>query len=960
MLHTLITRKADEWLSRSDCPVRQMIEYIRTRGELREAQIAAIGAYLFLKIEGKNKPLWQLFCEGFFLNGEDLTKLNINQEARQIFEHNKAARALFEFSRAKINGNSSKPLLPDFEEYLRDHAGGVDCDQVIKAIFYGVDYPDYLFSLPMGAGKTFLMAAFIYLDLYFALNEPENRTFAHNFIILAPSGLKSSIIPSLRTIESFDPSWILPEPAAGEIKRLIKFEILDQPKSAKKSNKARNPNAQKISQHQPFADLMGLVLVTNAEKVILDRLEIDTTGHLFEQTDDEKDKAANELRNLIGKIPNLQILIDEVHHAATDDIKLRQVVNGWNSNGTINSVLGFSGTPYLSSVEKVEVNDVVNLKFSLITNTVYYYPLTRAIQAFLKKPSVWPMPKLNPLEIVRRGVKEFQEKYQDTIYGDGTCAKLAIYCGSIERLEEEIFPFLTGEMKISPDNILKYHRGNATYKLPKENELEFASLDTSFSKKRIILLVQIGKEGWDCRSLTGVILSQKGDCPSNMVLQTSCRCLRQVVRGEYETAGVWLNEDNAKILDKQLREEQHTSIEEINRLGGAVAEAMVERFVRLDYLKLPPVDFYQLKVEYNTLVIENKREPREKIGAIEPQSFRRNAQIIERGLSADDIRSRRFLESEHGECADFRRWLFDISKGGFGAISLEDLEIVEGELQPIFDEITYTEDGARYFNDLYDAEQVAALVRLAFHQKRALQTKSEIIPESARMLIVEKLSPVAKDRKLYPNETDTETILNIDRSGKTVEDYAAVQRDAFRQMQETLKAQGFNMPPAMEMNLSAAVANKDRTFHFLPYDFTQSNFEKKFLEEALTLEELRQRNLELYYNGEKDITDFRILCYSEGKSGWGYVGKYTPDFLLLERKDGKIHRALIIETKGKGFAEQKEFLARKKFVETEFLKMNNEKFGYRRFHYLYLSDADEMSTNLGELNKAILSFFADK
>ncbi len=37
------------------------------------------------------------------------------------------------------------------------------------------------------------MAAFIYLELYFACNEPENPAFAHNFIIFAPSGLKSSV-----------------------------------------------------------------------------------------------------------------------------------------------------------------------------------------------------------------------------------------------------------------------------------------------------------------------------------------------------------------------------------------------------------------------------------------------------------------------------------------------------------------------------------------------------------------------------------------------------------------------------------------------------------------------------------------------------------------------------------------------------------------------------------------------
>ena len=32
--------------------------------------------------------------------------------------------------------------------------------KVLKDIFYQVTYSDYLFSLPMGAGKTYLMAAF--------------------------------------------------------------------------------------------------------------------------------------------------------------------------------------------------------------------------------------------------------------------------------------------------------------------------------------------------------------------------------------------------------------------------------------------------------------------------------------------------------------------------------------------------------------------------------------------------------------------------------------------------------------------------------------------------------------------------------------------------------------------------------------------------------------------------------
>ena len=658
---------------------------------------------------------------------------------------------------------------------------------------------------------------------------------------------------------------------------------------------------------------------------------------------------------MIGKIPNLQIHIDEVHHAATDEIKLRQVVNKWNASGTVNSVLGFSGTPYLSSGDDVMVSDDVRLRFSQIANTVYYYPLTRAIERFLKKPTVKPISELNSLQIARRGVEEFYQNYKDTVYGNGTCAKLAIYCGNIERLEEQIEPLLVGDMKIPKEEILKHHRGNSAYKIPKESQTEFASLDTPLSKKRIILLVQIGKEGWDCRSLTGVILSQKGDCPTNMVLQTSCRCLREVDKGAFETALVWLNAENAKTLDKQLQEEQHTSIEEINKLGKMKADETVERFARLDYLKLPPVEFFQLEVHYNTLVIDTKLDPKKSIAEIEPQKFHSHAAIAERDLNPGDVRSREFLKTERGERADFRRWAFDMSKDSFGSISLDQLLELEGVLKPIFKEVTFKDEGEQRFNELYDQAQVASCVRLAFHLKRELQTTSEIIPQSAQMLIVDKLAPVARNRKLYPNENETKQILDIDRSGRTIEEAEATLREAYRQAEAVLQSQGLSLQPSVASEVSQAVRNKDRSFHFLPYDFTQSGFELEFLKQALTLEELRRRNLELYYNGERSLTNFKIQCHAKANGFWARVGEYTPDFLLLERQKRKIYRVLIIETKGSGFADQKGFVARRHFMQTEFIRMNNEKFGYRRFDYLYLADDDKHY--LKKLDDAIQQFF---
>lgn len=971
MLNNLIFRKAQEWIISDTCTVKLLFEHINRNGNLREAQIQALFVYLFLKIEGGNKPLSTLFSENFFGNDENLLHLNINQNARNVLESNPTAKALFDLSRTPIrnNGNGREAGIarfPELEQYIIKNPDNIDYEAVSKSLFYGVEYPDYLFSLPMGAGKTFLMASFIYLDLYFALNEPDNPMFAHNFLILAPSGLKSSIIPSLKTIERFNPIWILPEPAASNIKRMIKFEILDQPKSAKKSNKARNPNAQKISAYQPFDTLMGLVMVVNAEKVILDRLKLSDQFELIEKTEDDKDRLANELRNIISKIPNLQIHIDEVHHAATDDIKLRQVVNKWSVNGSINSVLGFSGTPYLGTGETIKISDEIQLKFTQITNTVFYYPLTTAVKKFLKKPRVEQTFGLTSIQIIERGVKDFLNTFGETVYSNGSIAKLAVYCGNIERLEEEIYPYLIGTMKIKPEEILKYHKGNKKYKTTKEAETDFNSLDTPLSKKKIILLVQIGKEGWDCRSLTGVILSQKGDCPTNMVLQTSCRCLRQVDKNTNETAVIWLNEENAKSLDKQLKEEQHTSIQELSSLGKNNDPVMIHRFSRMDYLKLPKIDFYQLNVEYETVVTDQEAQPEKTISQINSKNHFDTAVIVERGLSKDDLTKKDLLDKIEGDRADFDQWIFDIARGSLGSLSSNSLYQYEKSLSIIFTAVTYEKADYRVFNNLFRHDEIKSRIRLAFHKHRELNVRSEIIPRSASLLVIDKLAPVEDHDKLYPSASDTKDILQADKTGK---DILVLQKDveeAQRKMKEFIASQPdpdlFTMAGldlGSTKTFSKAVLSKDKTFHYLPYNFIQSRFELDFLKEVINLAPFMDNGLEIYYNGEKHITEFCIVCYEKKNDRWRRVGKYTPDFLVINRKDSGIHKILIVETKGSGFADQLGFKARRNFMESEFLKINNEKFGYNRFDYLYLPDSTTMNDNLPSFKSKIGTFFKE-
>lgn len=966
MLEHFIKTKTQAWLSSDDCSVKDVVSYIRQRGKLRDTQIEALETYLFLKIEGRNKPLWQLFSEGFFSAGLDLSQLNINEVSRNFLAGRQDVLALYEFASQKENGKSR---LPELEKLITDKPESLDYPAITKSIFYGVNYADYLLSLPMGAGKTYLMAAFMYLDLYFARAEPDNKAFAHNFLVLVPSGLKSSIVPSLRTIENFDPSWVLAEPAAGKLKQNLKFDVLDEAKSAKKSNKARNPNAQKVN--GCFPNPFGQVFVVNAEKVILDRLELSAEQRILESDDDEKDRYANELRNLIGKIPNLSVMIDEVHHAATDDIKLRQVVNRWHAGGNITTVLGFSGTPYLAKPDEVKVGEHITFKFSQITNTVYYYPLTTAIERFLKKPTVKIGQNLNRAEIIRRGVADFQERYGDKVYANGTLPKLAIYCSSIEVLEEEVFPFLTSELGISPDEVLKYHKGNKSYALPKENEVEFRSLDLPMSRKRYVLLVQIGKEGWSCRSLTGVVLSQTGDSPRNMVLQTSSRCLRQVdPQDDSETALIWLNDGNARLLNDQLKKEQKTTIDELNSLSKSSGTADTPRHARTAHLKLPPVDFYQLSVRYETVTQDEDASTEAKLQGIQLERYK-TAALVRESTFTDLSAGETEIVRQTGQLPlTYSQWLFELSKESFGSVTRGDLRPYNDLLKAIFEGFTFEngvgQDGAaRYVNELYDVYRLGRDIRLAFHTGRRLTTQAEVVPQHASLLIVDKLKPVAPHPKLYPSPEESARIVELDASGAPAERSAEELRTSYETLKETMTAQGFGamvMPFEMfraQFEVSGPAKLKERSFHYLPYDFKQSAFELTILKEALCLRDISDRNLEVYFNGERGLTEFVISCFKNEGGFWKNIGKYTTDFLILERREDTIHKALILETKGSGYSNDPAFVGKKHYVETDFLAQNNTAFGYDRFDFLYLEDSDDLPTNLNKLSEKVRTFFND-
>ena len=947
MFYKIIEKKRNEWLNSPSCVVSELISYIERQHKMRDAQIKSIKTYLYLKIECQNKPLWELVASGKF-NSINVDDLEVNKATRTILNSNPAALALWEY--ASMPNEVGEINSPKIIAAIKRDPESIDYETVIKELFANVDYPDYLFSIPMGAGKTYLMAALIYLNLYFAITEPDNPIFAHNFILFVPSGLKSSIVPSLRDIQNFNPLWILPDPVASQLKNLIKYEWLQESSSASKSNIVKNPNARKISMHTANPNLMGLVAVTNAEKVILDRVDskfnldeslLKTLGEA-DRKEFEAIKQANELREQIGQIPGLCILIDEVHHAS-DDQKLRQVVNKWMLQSNFNSVLGFSGTPNMDPASKTQITSDLSIKCTQYANVVTYYPLIKGIGNFLKIPTVRHA-NLEPSEIISRGLREFFERYKDTAYSNGSCAKVAIYAPSIAILEEEVYPEVCNiceELGFNiAETVLKYHKGNNQYKADEDAQFEFSTLDSPLSKKRIILLVGIGREGWNCKSLTGVILSQRNSCPQNMVLQISCRCLREIDCAHQETSLIWLNKFNADKLNQQLQEQQYITIKEF---GGKQPEGVVSinRYSRMEKLKLPNLDFYQIKINYDTVETEKVSDIKEYLRNYQPPSLDA-AVIYTQSLTDGDIASESAVNYDVCDAISFRSWLDLIVKESFGLLPLNLLLEYEMTLHELFEKITISDDSTLIYNSRIDQRRVRADIRNCFATIRRFNTTEELVPESATLLKVGVLpdtKEVSRGEIYIPDQAKVNEIINSDdKPAETISD------EVRKYLIE------HNIPlPETEKSVN------DRTYHYLPYHL-DSQLEKDYFDSIIGhLKSKEMSGVEFYFNGDDTLTDFRIRCYTKRGRAWKLDGYYYPDFIMLTRNpDNTINKVIIIETKGEGFAGK--FVPRKQFMEESFIKLNNDKIGYNRFEFLYIKDTVGEPIRLQKTIRAIENF----
>jgi len=594
---------------------------------------------------------------------------------------------------------------------------------------------------------------------------------------------------------------------------------------------------------------------------------------------------------------------------------------------------------------KIKITDELSVKCTQYANVVTFYPLIKGIGNFLKIPVVRHS-NLDSTEIISRGLREFFSRYADTVYSNGASAKVAVYAPSIAVLEEEIYPVayaVCAELGINPtETILKYHKGNSSYKVDEDAQFEFSTLDSPLSKKRIILLVGIGREGWNCKSLTGVILSQRNACPQNMVLQISCRCLREVDNAHRETALIWLNKFNAEKLNQQLQEQQYTTIAEF---GGKRPDDLItiHRYSRMERLKLPPIDYYQIKINYNTVETAQVANIGEYLRTYQLPHVDSTV-IYTQGFGQSNTASESAVRYGMTEIANFRLWLDLIVKESLGLLSIDTLTRYEAELKLLFEKITIRNGNNLVYNSDIDQSKVRSDIRNSFALRRSFNTKEELIPEEASLLKVNALKSPIEDNKSAIYSPSQEKVAEIvSQDSKPVETIS-------EEIRKYLIEHGLPLPD-VEKSVN------DRTYQYLPYHL-DSKLEEDYLYSVIN--HIKSvPGVEFYFNGDDTLTDFRIRCYTKRGRAWKLDGYYYPDFIMLTRNsDNTINKIVIVETKGEGFAGK--FIPRRQFMDDVFIKLNNDKFGRERFQFLYIEDTLDGPARLQETVNKINSFLLSR
>lgn len=514
---------------------------LRTDAYLRRPQFEALEMYVFLKEFGENRHVHQLFSEWAKNEG--------------IFEG-------FQTTGTDKKGQGTLLGFLDLEGEEQYDALFAKMSERARS------YPNYIFALTMGLGKTILMATCIFYEFLLANKFGKDDKYCRNALVFAPD---KTVLQSLKEIQTFDLALVVPPEYANFLRTNLKFHFLDDTASTIGAQDGSSFN----------------IIISNTQKIILKRTKAEPTatdklfaekkgmlsevyGELYDMLGEEApetdaDLAVNARFQRIARLPRLGIYVDEAHHSmgASLEKDLGQAKQTSALRTTIDelakalehrksSVVGcynFTGTPYV--------------KDRIMPEVVYAYGLKAAIDnKYLKQPDFFTYTgNIKSDDFVREVITDFWNELGESRH-EGMLPKLALFASTIEELEKDLQPAIEevlADLGVPTDKIL---RNVGDPRLTTNEDIrEFNRLDTEDSGKQFILLVGKGGEGWNCRSLFGVALYRK---PKSriFVLQSTMRCLRAIGPNQ-ETGRIYLSAENQAILDDELQQNFRVTTNEL-------------------------------------------------------------------------------------------------------------------------------------------------------------------------------------------------------------------------------------------------------------------------------------------------------------------------------------------------------------------------------------------------------------
>lgn len=525
---------------------------------LRRAQFQSLETYWYLRVVLGTPTVPELYSRLFPSIRDRLVAMGISND---VF-----AQVDFDFDVL------SERILGD-REFVRSHR----LESLRETM--ALDYPSYILALAMGAGKTILMGAIAATEFAMA-QEYSDGPFVRNALVFAPG---KTIIESLRELADIPYDRVLPPRFHGPFAATLSLTFT-------RDGEKELPVVWGSSWN---------LIVTNTEKIRIQK----NTGrgrsrdqlHLALHDNIDPDAEIANLRlQAIASLPNLAVFSDEAHHTYGQKLlgswkknsksgelefveqgikKVRRTVDYLAAETSLMVVVNTTGTPYF---ERQPLRDVV-----------VWYSLGQGIaDGVLKELAnnirVFDLDEAETEHLVERVVSDFIDTFWEVSLSDGAPARLALYfpnTDSMEALRPAVESALAAYGK-DASCVLGVHN-----KVGEQVRREFNRVaHDPTSPYRVMLLVNMGTEGWNCPSLFACGLVRKLKSSNNFVLQAATRCLRQVP-GNTQPARVYVSKGNKSVLQKQLEETYGTSIEDLNR---EVTER-VEQEIELKKPSLPPL-----------------------------------------------------------------------------------------------------------------------------------------------------------------------------------------------------------------------------------------------------------------------------------------------------------------------------------------------------------------------------------